>query len=60
MNLKNLKVEELNSNELKKVDGGLWREVAAYLFEKFLEDPTKFVNPNAHTYKLGHMGGGRP
>lgn len=60
MDLKNLKVQELNAQELEVIDGGIWREILLYAAEYYLENPYKFSNPNHTKYKLGHVGGGRP
>lgn len=64
MNLEKLNFVELTEQEMREVEGGFWKEVVLFVFEKAveyaIENPTKIPGPNAHTYKLGHVGGGRP
>lgn len=64
MKLEKLNLTELDVQELQTIDGGWWKEVVMYLVEKAveygIENPEKMAGVNAHTYKLGHVGGGRP
>jgi len=64
MNLENLNVQELNINEMKNIDGGVWQFLLGYLAGKlidaFINDPGSFgdtYDPNG--WGGGH-GGGRP